>query len=285
MSSMTHLEKQPAPPTSQPARSPFASSLTALLAILARDLVVLRREFLSFLLQSLVQPLFFLFIFGRVLTGIGLAQANFTLILLPGIVAFTIVMTSLQAVSIPLVAELGWTREIDDRLLAPLPVSLVALEKVLFASARGLVAGAVIFPLAWWILGSGYQVRQDMLGLLILLMVLTSLMGAALGLVLGTAVPPTQISLMFSLVLTPLLFTGCAYNPWATLSGLKWFQIVTLFNPLTYASEGLRAVMIPSIGGAPFPTLALGWSLSGLCVSIIVFLCIGMRLFHRRVVN
>jgi ABC-2 type transport system permease protein len=264
---MSSLIRDEAQLASVRTRSNTASALTAFLAIMARDLVVLRREFISFLLQSLVQPLFFLFIFGRVLTGIGLAQASFTLVLLPGIVAFTIVMTSLQAVTIPLVAELGWTREIDDRLLAPLPVSLVAIEKVLFASARGLVAGVVIFPLAWWILGSGYQVRGDVLGLLIILMVFTSLMGASLGLVLGTAVPPTQISLMFSLVLTPLLFTGCAYNPWATLAGIRWFQIVTLFNPLTYASEGLRAVMIPP----PFPTLALGWSFLGLGVGTIAF--------------
>ena len=285
MSISMHDESQTAHTTTFHARSKAAASLVAFLAIMSRDMVVLRREFVSFLLQSLVQPLFFLFIFGKVLTGIGLAQQSFTLVLLPGIVAFTVVMTALQAVTMPLVVELGWTREIDDRLLAPLPVSLVALEKVLFAAARGLVAGAVIFPLAWWILGSGYQVRSDLLGLLVVLMVLTALMGASLGLVLGTAVPATQISLMFSLILTPLLFTGCAYNPWATLSGIRWFQVLTLFNPLTYASEGLRAAMIPPVGGQPFPTLALGWSLLALCAAIIGFLLLGMWLFRRRVVS
>ena len=55
--------------------------------------------------------------------------------------------------------DLGFAREVDDRLLAPLPVSLVAVEKVLFAAMRGLVAGAIIFPLAYWILGNGFSVR------------------------------------------------------------------------------------------------------------------------------
>ena len=123
------------------------------------------------------------------------------------------------------------------------------------------------------------------IGVLIGLMVLSALMGSALGLVMGTAVPPTQISLMFGLILTPLLFTGCTFNPWASLASLKWFQVVTLFNPLTYASEGLRFAMLPAMGGHPFPTLAIGRSLLGLSVATIASLSIGIKLFHRRVVS
>ena len=52
-------------------------ALTAFFAILQRDLVVTAREFIPFLLQALMQPLFILFIFGKVLPGIGLATGNF----------------------------------------------------------------------------------------------------------------------------------------------------------------------------------------------------------------
>ena len=48
-------------------------ALNAFFAILRRDMVVTGREFVPFLLQALMQPLFFLFIFGKVLPGIGLA--------------------------------------------------------------------------------------------------------------------------------------------------------------------------------------------------------------------
>src|SRR5262249_42511621 len=156
-------------------------------------------------------------------------------ILLPGVVALTVFMTPLQAMSIDLGRDLGFTREIDDRLLAPLPGAFVALEKVVLAALRGLFAGALVFPLAWLILGSGYEVRTDMPPLLAGLMVLTALLGAALGLLLGVLVPITMLSLIFSLVITPLIFTGCTYYPWASLGGLRWFQVLTLFNPLTYA--------------------------------------------------
>ena len=127
-------------------------ALTAFVAIMRRDITVTGREFIAFLLQVLIQPLFFLFIFGKVLPSIGFTGPGFAAILLPGIVALTVVLTALQGVTLPLVLDLGYAREIDDRLLAPLPVNLVAIEKVIFAAMRGLVAGAIIFPLAFWIL-------------------------------------------------------------------------------------------------------------------------------------
>ena len=273
------------PTQTQVARSQsrFSTAFTAFMAILRRDIVITGREFIAFLLQVLLQPLFFLFIFGKVLPSIGFARPGFAAVLLPGIVGLTVVTTALQGVTLPLV--LGFAREIDDRLLAPLPVNLVAIEKVIFAAMRGLIAGAIIFPLAWWILGSGFQVRTDAIGTLIGIMVLTAFAGATMGLFIGTTVKPEQIGLMFALIFTPLIFTGCTYYPWAALENLKWFQILTLFNPVTYASEGLRASMVPAVNGQSLPTLAMGWVLLGLSVTIVVFLILGMRTFNRRVVN
>ncbi len=218
------------------------------------------------------------------LPSIGFTQPGFAAILLPGIVGLTVVLTALQGVTLPLVLDLGFAREIDDRLLAPLPVELVGVEKVLFAAMRGLVAGVIIFPLAYWILGSGYQVRTDAIGALIGIMVLTSFAGACLGLTIGTLVKPEQIGLMFSLIFTPLIFTGSTYYPWGTLGNIKWFQVITLFNPLTYASEGLRATMVPGFHGHTLPTLAMSWVLLGLSVTVVVFFILGIRTFRRRVV-
>ncbi|GAC1361920.1 MAG: ABC transporter permease [Ktedonobacteraceae bacterium] len=263
----------------------FGVALAAFMAILGRDITVTGREFIAFLLQVLLQPLFFLFIFGTVLPKIGIAQQGFGALLLPGIVALTVVTTAIQGVTLPLVLDLGFAREIDDRLLAPLPVSLVAVEKVVFAAMRGLIAGVVIFPLAFLILGSEYQVRGDAIGVIIIVMILASLAGATLGLTIGTLVRPEQIGLMFALILTPLLFTGCVQYPWSSLGVLRWFQIFTLFNPLTYASEGLRYAMVPGYHGHPLTTIPLIWTLLGLTVTFLAFFIIGVRNFRRRVVN
>lgn len=276
-----------APRAKEASRAAYAT--TAFLAILRRDIVVTGREFLAFLLQVLVQPLFFLFIFGKVLPSIGLASNSFGALLLPGIVSLTVLLAAMQGVTLPLVLDLGFAREIDDRLLAPLPVSLVALEKVFFAALRGIVAGAVIFPLAYWILGSGYDVRGDRIGVLIGIVVLIAFAGACLGLTIGTLIKPEQIGLMFSLILTPMLFLGCTYFPWGSLGGIKWFQIVTLFNPLTYGSEGMRYAMVPPVVIAghtvTVPTLDMHWVLLALSATIVVFFLLGTRTFRRRVVS
>jgi ABC-2 type transport system permease protein len=260
-------------------------ALTAFLAILRRDIVVTGRDFIGLLIQVLLQPLFFLFIFGKVLPSIGLEQQGYAALLLPGIVALTMVTTAFQGVTVPLAVDLGYAHEIDDRLLAPLPINLVAVEKVFFAAMRGLVTGGIIFPLAYVILGNAYQVRTDAVGVIIGIMILTSFAGASLGLTIGTLVRPEQLGLVFPLIFTPLIFTGCTYYPWSGLNSIKWFQIVTLFNPMTYASEGLRYGMVPSFHGHPLTTLAMHWVLLGLSAAFIVLLLLGMRMFHKRVIG
>jgi ABC-2 type transport system permease protein len=260
-------------------------ALHAFWAILQRDMTVTAREFIPFLLQALMQPLFFLFIFGKVLPGIGLAAGNFAALMLPGIVALTGMISAMQGVTLPLVLDLGFAREIDDRLLSPLPVWWVALEKVMFGAIRGVIASSVIFPLGWLILGSGFAVRGDRILALIGMVILTGCVGSTIGLLMGTVIKPDQISLMFTLIFTPLLFTGCTYYPWGALRNIRWFQILTLLNPLTYASEGLRYAMVPPINGHNFPTLGLGWTLLLLGISVVAMFALGTRTFLRRVIT
>ena len=267
------------------ARNNARAALTAFLAIVRRDLLVTRREALTLAVQMLAQPLFFLFVFGKVLPTIGAASPGFSTLLLPGVVALTVFVTTLQGPSVELARDLGFTREIEDRLLAPLPIALVAVEKLLLSAMRGFLAGALVFPLAYWVLGDSYQVRTDLLGVLVALMVLVALVGAAVGLVLAAVAPIQLLPLIFALVLTPLVFTGCTFYPWASLGAIKWFQVLTLFNPLTYAAEGMRYAMIPPAHGLPPQTLGIGWVVLALSGAFILCLGGGIRLFHRRVVS
>ncbi|HZU27200.1 MAG TPA: ABC transporter permease [Bryobacteraceae bacterium] len=260
-------------------------AMTAFFAILVRDLVVTRREIVSFLLQAMMQPLFFLFIFGKVLPGIGLAAGGFAGLLLPGIVSLSGMLAAIQGVTLPLVLDLGFAREIDDRLLAPLPVWMVAAEKVLFGTFRGAFASACIFPMAVLILGSSYSVRTDRMGMLILMILLNGLVGAAIGMLIGTLVQPQFISLMFTLIFTPLIFTGCAYYPWTALGHIRWFQVLTLLNPLTYCSEGLRYAMVPPTRLGEVPTLDIRIVLAALIVGFAACFIAGTRTFHKRVVS
>ena len=65
------------------------------------------------------------------------------------------------------------------------------------------------FRLAYWILGNGYQMHPDDIGLLIGMIGADVLLGTALGLLMGTVFPITHLTLIFSIAITPLIFTGC----------------------------------------------------------------------------
>lgn len=254
--------------------------LRAFLALCGRDLwVTVRHEFGSFLAQALLQPIFLLFVFGRVLPQIGAARVGYGTLLMPGVMALTLVLTALQNTALPLVIEFSFTKEIEDRLLAPLPVAAVALQKILIAALRGMIAGLLILPLAAIILPGGIHVSGPDWPALIAIFVFGSLTAGAMGLVLGTAVPPNRISVAFAVVLTPLIFTGCTFYPWNGLHSLRWFQILTLINPLTYVSEGLRSAL------TRLPHLGSGWIALGLGVSLVLFAVLGTRLFIRRAVD
>ena len=77
--------------------------------------------------------------------------------LLPGIMAISMVFTGVWAVAMPLIAEFQFTREIEDRLLAPMEISWLAVEKVLAGTLQALIAGLVVIPAAWVILRPGVE--------------------------------------------------------------------------------------------------------------------------------
>ncbi|WP_448641981.1 ABC transporter permease [Geodermatophilus sp. URMC 63] len=275
---MTAVET-PRTPAAAPRRVARPAVGRAFAALLWRDVFVTGREFVPFLLQVVLQPVFLLFVFGKVLTELGFTTSGYADVLLPGVVALAAFLTALQNTALPLVIEFSFTKEIEDRLLAPLPTALVAVEKIVFAALRALVAAAVMFPIGRWVLGS-LPVTWSDVPLLTAFLVLGSLVGAAMGMVLGTFVKPNRINVVFAVVLTPLLFTGSTQFPWPALEQLRWFQVVCAVNPLTYVSEALRAEMAPQV-----PHLPLGLCALALAGFLVVLGWLGLVGFRRRALD
>ncbi|GAB3555468.1 ABC-2 type transport system permease protein [Actinopolyspora lacussalsi] len=255
------------------------SSVRAFWAVLGRDVFVTGREMPSFLAQVLVQPVALLFIFGKVLGQLGYTQPGYAQILLPGMIALNSFLVALQNTSFPLVLDFSFSREIEDRLLAPLPITWVAVEKMLFGALRGLFAALLMFPIGLLMLGN---VAWDLSGLpfAVLCMVLGSLVGGTVGLTVGAAVPPRRINIMFAVILAPLIFTGASQFPWAQLDQLRWFQVVCAFNPLTYVSEGMRGALLPDV-----PHMAPWVCLLALLGACVIFGALGIKFFLRRALD
>jgi ABC-2 type transport system permease protein len=233
----------------------------AFFGLFLRDLRVLTREFHVFLLRVGMQPLLFLFVFTYILPRMGGANMmaagagmDFGVILLPGLMAVAIMFSGIAAVALPLSQEFGITREIDDRVMCPLPLWVVAFEKVCFSALQSIIAALLVIPMGRYIPAIPVRVHVANWFLLALVLVLASLLTGSLGLVIGSTVKPRQIGLVFSILVVPITFLGCVYYPWANLgrSGLRWLQVAVLFNPIVYMSEGLRASVTPGIAHMPW---------------------------------
>jgi len=238
--------------------------LRAFYGLLLRDLRVLTREFHTFLLRVGMQPLLFLFVFTFILPRMGggnpMAVAggvDFGTILLPGLMAVAIMFSGIAAVALPLASEFGITREIDDRVMCPLPLWAVALEKVCFSAMQSIIAALLVIPMAYYVPAAPVRVQVANWFLLALVLVLASLLAGSLGLVIGSTVNPKQIGLVFSIIVIPITFLGCVYYPWANLYKIHWLQIAVLFNPIVYMSEGLRAAVTPGVAHMPWWAILL----------------------------
>jgi len=252
----------------------------AFLALLARDVHVARRNLVQLLFQTFLQPLLFVFIFGRVMVGSGYLPAAYKSLLLPGIMAISMVFTGIWAVAMPLIAEFEWTREIEDRLLAPIDISWVAIEKVLAGLIQAILAGLVVLPLGGIILSPGLELHVGNPLVLILVIVLVAAFSACGGLALGCSMDQQHIGLMFSMVLTPMIFFGCTYYPWSALEKFPILQKIVLINPLAYASEGLRASLVPQ-----FPHLPIVAILVALAIFDCLLLVVGLHQFEKKAVS
>jgi ABC-2 type transport system permease protein len=261
----------------------------AFAGLFLRDLHVLRRELFPFVIRVCMNPLLFLFVFTFIMPHMSggaamnptaaMAGGNFSTVLLPGLMAVAIMFSGIAAVALPLAQEFGVTREIDDRVMCPLPVAAIALEKICFSAMQSIIAAAVVFPLAYYIPATPVVAHVTSWPYLIVVLILASLTSGALGLTIGTSVKPQQIGLIFGVVVMPITFLGCVYYPWAALDRIKWLQMGVLLNPIVYMSEGLRSALTPMPHMSPVLIL-------GMLVFFLVLLTwLGIKGFLRRVIG
>ena len=260
----------------------------AFYGLFLRDFRVLTREIAPFLLRVGMQPLLFLFVFTFILPRMGGGnpmaaggpQIDFGTILLPGLMAVAIMFSGIAAVALPLSSEFGITREIDDRVMCPLPLWAVALEKVCFSAMQSIIAALLVIPMAIYIPAIPVRPNISSWFLLAVVLVTASLLAGSLGLVIGSTVNPKHIGLVFSIIVVPITFLGCVYYPWAWLKSIPWMKYGVLFNPIVYMSEGLRAAVTPDIDHMPW------WAILAALVFFLVILGRwGLRGFLGRVLS
>ena len=202
---------------------------------------VLRRQFGQFLVRTIMQPLLFVFVFAYVFPKIGQgfsghdeSPANFTTVLVPGLIAVAINFQGIQAVALPLVQEFSVSKEIEDRVLAPVPVWVVGLEKIVAGAMQSLLAAGRRLPdrlprararrraaRARERLRRSSSSRSSF----------ASLLASAVGLLIGTVLDPRKITLLFASIVIPITFLGCVYYPWASAVADPLAEVLRALEP------------------------------------------------------
>ena len=276
---------RPATSLAATARSRTLATGAAFWGLMLRDFTVLDRKIHIFLARTVVQPLLLVFVFANVFPRIsqgiggGAGASRFTTILVPGVVALSVIINGVQAVAVNLVQEISYNREIEDRILAPISVRMVAVEKIVFGALQGLFAGLVVFPIAAVVPATPVYVHIHWV-VLVTMAPLACLTSAALGLTLGTLLEPRSVTFLFSIVLLPLTILGGLYYPWSKLSAIPWLQVAVLANPLIYMTEGFRAALVTKV-----PHMSLTGIYAALSLFTVVLTVAGIKGFRRRVLT
>ncbi len=263
-----------------------ARPMRTFVAMIARELYVLRRNVPGFVVNTAMQPTLAAFVFTYVLPKIGamgdVQGQSLPSVLVPGMVANAAVFASMTSVTMSLVRELSFGRAIEDRMLAPMPLWALGVAKIAWGTLNGIISGMIVFPVVYFLHAPGLKpnVHVNNWPLFVVCVVFIPLLGAGVGLLVGTILDVNQVNVLINLVLVPATLLGCVYFPWAALRAIRWLQIAVLANPVVYASEAMRSVLTPDMKHMPVPVF-----LSVLVAGSAVVGWAGMRSFRRRLLG
>ncbi|MFV0129806.1 ATP-binding cassette domain-containing protein [Streptomyces sp. HMX112] len=212
-------------------------------ALLRRWYLQLSRERLN-LLFTLLQPAIWLVFFGsslrRAVDPGTVADADYIAFMLPGVIAFTAVGLGVSG-AVPLL----WDKETGylGRLMSmPLARSSIVNSRIFFQMALGAVQAAVILLVAL-ALGARPAARAgDALLVLVAMMLLTGALTAGFIALAYSSSSHTTFFAISGFASFPLLFASNAFVPLDAMP--HWLAVVARCNPLTYAIEVTRGLVL-----------------------------------------
>jgi ABC-2 type transport system permease protein len=231
------------------------------------------------LITRAVQPALWLLIFGEVFTRlhiISTGNLSYLSFITPGILAQSVLFIAIfYGIAVIWERDLGIVHKF---LVSPTPRQALVLGKALSAGVRALSQVVIIYVLAV-LIGVGINWNPINLTLVVVVAILASALFSTFSLIIASLVKTRERFMGVGQVLTmPLFFASNAIYPLSMMP--RWLQIVAQVNPLTYAVDALRGLMIT--GGTS--TYGVGLDLLVLFVVMIALVLIGAKLYPRVVI-
>ena len=229
-------------------------------ALWYREIKVFTRE-KSRIVSSLVTPLLWIVVFGGGLgSAVSVSGMNYQIFIFPGILTMTILFSSVF-----FGLYIVWDRKIDffkEVLVAPLSRVTIFAGKMVGGSTDALLQGFAML-LFGVVLGVKYSVLNIVLSFVFMFVLAASLV--SLGLIIGANMESVEgFQLVISFLVFPMFFFSGALFPIGNLP--HYLLLFTLLDPVTYAVDGLRGVLL---GTAQLPIVVDLLILSGYAVALI----------------
>lgn len=190
---------------------------------------------------SFAQPLLFLvafgFGFGPVFQEAG--QGSYLQFLVPGIISMSILFSSIFSG-----IELIWDKQfgfLKETLVAPVSRLKIMIGRVLGGATIAVMQGIIILLIS---LLFGFKIYSVWFALFsIIVMFVTAILFTAIGTAIASKLTDMQgFQLLMNLLVMPLFFLSGALFPLENLP--KAISIITSLNPLTYAVDLIRYLLI-----------------------------------------
>jgi len=209
-------------------------------ALWYRELKVFSRE-KSRIVSSLFTPLLWIVVFGGGLgSAVSLGGVNYQLFIFPGILAMTIMFSSIF-----FGLYIVWDKKIDffkEVMVAPLSRVTIFTGKMIGGSTDALLQGIAMLVFGV-LLGVKYNLLVLLLSFLFLFVLASALV--SLGLIIGANMEsPEGFQLITSFLIFPMFFFSGALFPIDNLP--HYLLVLTMLDPVTYAVDGLRGLILGS---------------------------------------
>jgi ABC-2 type transport system permease protein len=256
-------------------RRAMADYATQVWAVTATELRKLRHDPWELATRA-IQPILWLTLFGQGMAHVraipteGVQYLDF---LAPGILAQSVLFVAIfYGISIIWERDLG---VLHRYMVSPAPRSALVIGKALSSGARGLSQAFVIYLCAE-ALQVGLSTRVADMLLAALFVCLGSALFSTFSLIVACIVKTRERFMGIGQVLTmPIFFASNAIYPIELMP--RWLKIIATVNPLSYAVDGLRTVML-SAGQSSF---GLVHDLVVLGLATVVVVAVATRTYPR----
>jgi ABC-2 type transport system permease protein len=252
------------------------SEIKGIYALWYRETKVFLRE-RSRVISSIINPLLWLLIIGGGLgSAVSFSGINYQTFIYPGILIQTALFSSVF-----FGVYIVWDKKIDfmkEVLVAPMKRTSIFVGKILGGSTDTLLQVLILFVIGFLFMIGGIMPGLKLTPFSVLVslafLLVTTVGLVSIGLILGSQMEsPEGFQLIISFLVFPLFFLSGALFPITNLPG--WLAPFILANPVTYAVDGIRGVMM---GISRFDLL---FDFAVVCLFAFVMILIGTYAFKK----